>query len=294
VRDPKEIEEMFGRPILGAIPQTRGLELPEAGPAVLDPPAAEAFRMLRANLRYFNIDRDVQSVLVTSAAPADGKTTVAWNLATTAAGAGESVLLVEADLRHPRLASRLGLLGSPGLSTVLAGQAELDEVVQEMPVGDRAGGGGVRTLEVVLAGPLPPNPSDLLESDRMRQVLAAAERRYDLVVVDTPPTSIVSDAIPIIEQVGGVIVVGRLAKTTREGAMHLRNQLRNLDAQVLGVVVNGIGSEPGGYDGYGYAYGYGYGPTDQPLTDSRHPQGGVPAENGGPPRNRPQETRSSG
>jgi len=101
----------------------------------------------------------------------------------------------------------------------------------------------------------------------MRQVLAAAEDRYDLVVVDTPPTSIVSDAIPLIEQVGGVIVVGRLAQTTREAATHLRNQLRNLNAPVLGVVVNGIGSEAGSY---GYGYGYGYGSDyaqQQPATD---------------------------
>lgn len=258
IRDPKEMEEIFDRPILGAIPESRELERSGAAQTALGPAGAESFRMLRANLRYFNIDRDVQSVLVTSAAPGDGKTTVSWNIGATAAGAGGEILLIEADLRHPRLAGGLGLLGSPGLSTVLAGQADLADVVHEVPVRQHADGADGRTLDVVLAGPLPPNPSDLLESDRMRQVLAAAEARYDLVVVDTPPTSIVSDAIPLIEQVGGVIVVGRLAKTTREAATHLFNQLKNLDAPVLGVVVNGIGSDAGGY-GYGEGYGYGYG-----------------------------------
>ncbi len=273
LRDPKEIEEMFDRPILGAIPESRELERSGAAQPALGPAEAESFRMLRANLRYFNIDRDVQSVLITSAAPGDGKTTVAWNMAATAAGAGAKVVLIEADLRHPRLGGSLGLLGAPGLSTLLAGQAAPSDVVQEIPVREKAPGAEGRTLDLLLAGPLPPNPSDLLESDRMRQVLAQAEDRYDLVVVDTPPTSIVSDAIPLINQVGGVIVVGRLGKTTREAATHLRNQLRNLDAPVLGVVVNGIGSEAGSY-GYGYGYGYG---SQQQQQQPPPPGGGNPA-----------------
>lgn len=255
LRDPKEVEEMFARPILGAIPDSRTLA--RAGPAqsTLKAREAEAFRMLRANLRYFDIDRDVESVLVTSAASGDGKTTVAWNLAVAAAAAGGKVLLIEADLRHPGLANSLGLRGSAGLSTVLAGDADLEETVQEIPVQEQANGRSVRTVEVLLAGPLPPNPSDLLESDRMREIIAAAERSHDLVVVDTPPTSVVSDAIPLIKQVGGVIVVARVGKTTREAALHLRNQLRNLDARVFGIVVNAVGSDS---DSYGYAYGYGY------------------------------------
>jgi capsular exopolysaccharide synthesis family protein len=148
------------------------------------------------------------------------------------------------------------LRGSPGLSTVLSGQAELEDGIQHVPLGQEARDGSVRTLDVILAGPLPPNPSDLLESDHMRELLAALGAKYELLVVDTPPTSVVSDAIPLVKQVGGVIVVARLGKTTREAAQHLCDQLRNLDAPVLGVVVNGIGSEAGRY-GYGYAYGYG-------------------------------------
>ena len=106
--------------------------------------------------------------------------------------------------------------GALGLSTVLAGEGSLGTVVQEVPLADRQNGRGARTLEVLLSGPLPPNPSDLLESARMRELIAEAEREYDLVVVDTPPMAVVSDAIPLIKEVGGVIVVVRLAKTTRD------------------------------------------------------------------------------
>jgi succinoglycan biosynthesis transport protein ExoP len=252
LRDPRELEEIFERPILAAVPESRTLSRSGLVHEVLPSTEGEAFRMLRANLRYFNIDRGVESVLVTSPAPGDGKSTVAWNLAATAAGSGGRVLLIEADLRHPALAKGLGLQGAAGLSTILSGEAALEDVVQEVPIqGDRTG--GVRTVDVLLAGPLPPNPADLLESARMRDVIAAAERTYDLFVIDTPPASVVSDAIPLLSQVGGVIVVARLAKTTRDAAAHLGTQLRNLDARVLGVVVNGVGSDS---DTYGYGYGY--------------------------------------
>lgn len=256
LRDPSEMEGIFGRPVLGAVGESRALSRGASSLSGVAAGEREAFRMLRANLRYFNVDHTVASVLVTSAAPGDGKTTVAWNLAATAAEGGR-VLLIEADLRHPSVAEGLGLRDVAGLSTVLAGQAEIEDVVQEIPVEQGGGSNGsrLRTVHVLLSGPLPPNPSDLLQSDRMHEIVEEAERDYDLVVIDTPPTSVVSDAVPLVKQVGGVIVVGRLGKTTRESAEHLHNQLLNLNAPVLGVVVNALRSSDS--DGYGYGYGYG-------------------------------------
>jgi len=262
IRDPKELEAIFDRPILGAIPESRALLKLGRASERLALQEIEAFRMLRANLRYFNIDRDVKSVLVTSAAPGDGKTTVAWNLAATAGAGGARVLAIEADLRHPRFAATIGVPPGTGLSTVLANQVEFRDAVQEVPVTGGSSGGSPRTIDVLFAGPLPPNPTDLLESERMHELVSCAERDYDLVVIDTPPTSVVSDAIPLVARVGGVIVVGRLAKSTREGVTHLRNQLQNLDAPMLGVVVNAIGSDA---EGYGYGYGYGPDPRDTPA-----------------------------
>ena len=190
VRDPKEFEDLFERPLLASIPESRALA--GGGPAQeghLPLGEQEAFRMLRANLRYFSVDRPVRSVLVTSAAPGDGKSTVSWNLALAAAGTGARVLLIETDLRHPSLAASSGTLApAPGLSTVLAGQVEFAEVVQSVSV-PKHGGGRVpeRTMDVVVAGHIPPNPVDLIESERMRTVLREAEQMYDLVVIDTPP-----------------------------------------------------------------------------------------------------------
>jgi tyrosine-protein kinase len=258
VRDPKEIEAAFRRPILGMIPKSRALARPEnPRDGGLPTREGEAFRMLRANLRYFNVDRQIQSVLVTSPAPGDGKSTVAFNLAAAAAGAGAKVLLIEADLRHPSLASSFAHVKSKtGLSTVLAGYAGLAEAVKEVPTHQRSyGSSSERVMYVLPAGPLPPNPVDLIESQRMRELVRRAESEYDLVVIDTPPTSVVSDAIPLVKQVSGVIVVVRLGLSTREAVLHLRDQLEHLDAPTLGVVVNALSRASGSY-GYGYAYAY--------------------------------------
>lgn len=281
VRDPKELEELFERPLLAFIPESRALA--RGGPTRGQPlPTGEqeAFRMLRANLRYFSVDRSVRSVLVTSAAPGDGKSTVSWNLALAAAGAGTRVLLIEADLRHPTVAAAAtNLAAGPGLSTVLAGQVDLAGAVQKVVLAShRSGGAPHRMMEVVVAGPLPPNPVDLIESERMRIVLREAEERYELVVIDTPPTSVVSDAIPLIREVSGVMVVARIGKSMRESLIQLKKQLEHLDARTLGVVVNALKADSGAY-GYGYGYGSAYEPSEaeaevaQPVGNgASHPQ----------------------
>ena len=264
LRAPKEVEDIFERPVLAVVPETPELsEEEQAGPASLSFQEAEAFRMLRANLRYFNVDREIKSVLVTSASPGDGKSTVAWHLAAAAAAAGDKVLLIEADLRDPDLSTQHGLTSSQGLSTVLAGQANPDELLHQVPVASPRRGGEVPTMHVLTAGPLPPNPTDLMESEAMRSIVRDAEA--DLVVVDTPPTSIVSDAIPLLSEVSGVIVVVRLEKNTRESTTHLRDQLKNLGARTLGIVVNGMSRQSGLY-GYGYEYGYGGGSNGAGAT----------------------------
>jgi receptor protein-tyrosine kinase/non-specific protein-tyrosine kinase len=252
IKDPSELGNIFGRPILGAIPESRTIGAPEQEFAVLGSADGEAIRMLRANLRYFNVDREIKSVLITSAAPSEGKSTVALHLAAAAASTGARVALVEADLRRPTLSVRLGLVGSSGLSQVLAGVRDLRSAISTVQGTAKDGG---QPLHVLPSGPIPPNPTDLIESDRMRQIIKALEQAYDLVVIDTPPTSIVSDAIPLVNEVSGVLVVGRIGRTTRDSANHLHNQLDNLGADVLGVVVNSIGRGTR-YGGYGYGYGY--------------------------------------
>jgi receptor protein-tyrosine kinase len=217
--------------------------------------------MLRANLRYFNVDREIKSVLITSATPGEGKSTVAMYLALAAASSGARVLLVESDLRRPTLNRRLGISSSHGISEVLAGARELRSAIDHIEL---ESGTASHTLDVLTAGPIPPNPSDLVESDKMRQIIRAAESAYDLVIVDTPPTSVVSDAIPLVRLVSGVLVVTRLGKTTKDSAHHLRDQLENLDANVLGVVVNSASRRAGYGSQSGYEYSYGYEPATAP------------------------------
>jgi capsular exopolysaccharide synthesis family protein len=266
LRDPSELEAIYDRPVLAAVAESKSLSRARSSLERLGSGEREAFRMLRANLRYFNVDHDVNAVLVTSAEPGDGKTTVAWNLATAAADAGGRVLLIEADLRHPGISDGLGMRGARGLSTVLAGESSLESAVQEVSIPDRQNARTVRTLEVLLSGPLPPNPTDLLESDRMRELIAMAGREYEFVVIDTPPLAVVSDAIPLIKDVDGIIVVGRLGKTNRDASVGLRKQLENLRAPLLGIVINGLKSDSAGY---GYGYGETYGEQFQEEDTSR-------------------------
>lgn len=264
-KDPEEIEELFGRPILAVIPKSKAIQSAPGPKAPLPPVETDAFRMLRASRRYFEVDQEVRSLLITSAAPGDGKSTVAWNLAAAEAATGRRVVLIEADLRHPVLTSRYGIDGK-GLSGVLVGEEPHTAVVANVPVQWSQDGDGP-TMDVMPAGVIPPNPSDLLESERMGLVIRLAEEIYDLVVIDTPPTSVVSDAIPLLTQVGGVMIVVRLDKTPREACVHLHNQLENLGAPLLGLVVNGFDVRHGGY--YGAFYGDHYKALPSPARQGQ-------------------------
>jgi tyrosine-protein kinase len=275
IRDTSDVEEILQRPVLGAIPRSRALSRNKLAADALSGPDAEAFRMLRASLRYFNIDSDIKSVLITSAEPGDGKSTVALHLAFAAADAGTKTLLIEADLRRPTLARALRLPSAPGLTNVLTGSATLRSAMKTLRMPSRGKREtGPRTLDVVLSGPIPPNPTDLLESERLRQVVREAEAQYDLVIIDTPPTSVVSDAIPLVSQTSGVLVVVRSDKTNREGLRQLHDQLANLDARLLGVVLNSLGRDIESY-AYAYTSSYTLGAEDAPAN------GSPPSTNGG-------------
>jgi len=250
VHDHDDIEALLGRPVVGTIPESTSIRTDQGGELHLTGPEAEAFRSLRTNLRYYDIDRDIRSVLVTSSAPGDGKSTVARYLAATAAAAGVRVVLLEADLRRPTLNGLYPSLRRTGLSDVLTDQASLTAAITALPV-VVAGAPTGMTLDVVTAGSLPPNPADLLESDRMRAVLEELHALYELVVVDSSPVTVVADSIPILGHVSGVLVVMREAKSTSAGARKLRDQLAHLGISPLGIVMNG--TEPVALrDHYGY------------------------------------------
>ncbi len=255
LHDRDDIEALVGRPVLGVIPESTSLRADHGDTMHLGGREAEAFRTLRANLRYYDIDRDIRSLLVTSSAPGDGKSTVARYLAATAAAANVNVVLVEADLRRPTLNGIYPVLRARGLSEVLTDQAELTQAIQRMPV-SIAGAPTGKTLDVLGAGSPPPNPTDLLESDRMRAVLDELHARYDLVIVDSSPITIVPDSIPVLSQVSGVLLVMRESKSTSVGARRIRDQLAHLGITPLGIVMNGTPAEE---DKAAYGY-YAYEP----------------------------------
>lgn len=250
LKESDDVEEVFGRPGLAVIPR---LALRTPGEALeLFRPESEPFRMLRSSLRYFEIGTSVRSVLITSPQPDDGKSTIARELALVTAER-ERVLLLEADFRRPSLSVAWGLPRSPGLAAVLTGRLSLDRAIRRLDPGlvaprDHNGsrpslsdtGQTNRGLHVLPAGAVPPNPGDLLASDAMRALLLQTEEMYDLVVIDTPPLPVVSDAVPLVKHVSGVLAIVRLRKTQRDASRRLMQQLQDLGATFLGVVLNDV------------------------------------------------------
>lgn len=230
VRRPADIEALFDRPVIGTIPGARSSEqLPLI--AVHQPQSvqAEAYRELRTNLHFMLLAGHMNTVLVTSSILGEGKTSSAINLAQALAEAGSRVLLVDADLRRPALATQLGLESTAGLTTVLIGEAALRDVSQPL---DTEG------LDVLTSGPIPPNPSELLGSAEMKMLLDSAAKAYDYVVVDTAPLLAVTDAAALSRFVDGALVVAQCDRVKKQQLGAALAKLDSVDAHVLGVIVN--------------------------------------------------------
>lgn len=241
IREDREVEELTGRPLLATVPASAY----EPGAHSRD--AWEAFQTLRASLTYFNIDRSLSRIVVTSPVKGDGKTTVSVNLAMALASAGRDVILVDADMRNPQVVDRLGITNDYGLGSVLVGDLHLDEALLDMPGLERG------RLRVLRAGPPPPNPAELTASGRMQSLLSELGERAEIVVIDTPPILVVSDAMPLMEEASGVVAVCRIGQTTRDALSRLSTVVTAAGGEVLGVVVTG--AKRGGLYGYGAEYG---------------------------------------
>jgi polysaccharide biosynthesis transport protein len=252
IRGPEDLEGVYRLPLLGVVPKSAALarsaregrrKRREGGGkrVVLAPVAADAFGLIRAHLRFFNIDRDLRAVAIASPAAGDGKSTIARHLAEVAARSGSRVLLLEVDLRHPTLARQLGIGPGPGLAEVLIGAIPVGEATRSVVLQSASGGDSTqRTLDVLAAGAvLPPNPAELLESYAMDGVLDRAKSEYDLVVIDTPPLTAVPDAFPLLTKVDGVVIVGWVGRSRRDTAEQLHQVLASSRAPLLGVIANG-------------------------------------------------------
>ncbi|WP_435084692.1 polysaccharide biosynthesis tyrosine autokinase [Gordonia hongkongensis] len=210
--------------------------------------AAEAYRKLRTNLSFVRVDMPTPVVLVTSPSPGEGKTTTAVNLAFSLAENGNRVVLVDADLRRPSVAVRLGINGDLGLTNFVSGGAALTDLIQT--VGD-----GV--LQVLASGPIPPNPAELLDSFKARDLFRALSESYDYVIIDSPPVLPVTDSSIIARWADGVLLVVRSDATNSRDVVAAISQLSNSQSGLLGTVLNGV-DPTGGYERYTY-----YGRVDQ-------------------------------
>ncbi|WP_168165446.1 polysaccharide biosynthesis tyrosine autokinase, partial [Brachybacterium sp. HMSC06H03] len=230
VRRPADIEALYDLPVIGSIPSVHSSQnvalIAAQKPSSVQ---AEAYRELRTNLHFMLTADRMNTLLVTSSLSGEGKSSTAINLAQVLAQAGGRVLLVDADLRRPSLATELGLERTVGLTTVLIGDVELDDVTQPL---ETAG------LDVLTSGPIPPNPSELLGSEAMRSLLEAASEAYDYVVVDTAPLLAVTDAVALSRFVDGSLVVAQSDRVKKQQLGEALAKMDSVDARVLGVVVN--------------------------------------------------------
>lgn len=213
--------------------------------------AAEAFRVLRANLHYANPDTPLRRVMVTSAGSGEGKSTIVANLGVCFAQAERSVLLVDGDLRRPTLHALFQQPSNPGLSSYLAGDALLDAVLLKT---------SVPNLSLVPSGPVPPNPAELLASRRMREFLEVVGERFDVVVLDSPPVLAVSDASVLAPIVDGVLLLVESGGVARPALRRAKDQLEAVHGRIVGAVVNRFDASANGYskryyDNYESYYG---------------------------------------
>ena len=248
--DPDVLEEEAGLSVLGVVPQ----ELEKVDLPTITHPAsgrAEAYRTVRTNIQFAGSPAALKRIIITSATPGEGKTSVAVNVAIAMARQGQSVVLVDADLRRPRVHLAFGMTESgDGIAGVLADGAAVADVLRQADDG---------ALAVIPAGRRVDNPSELLGSARMVALLEELAEHFDIVLVDTPPVLPVTDALVLAVGATGVIVVVRLGATNRERLGRALGSLRKLNVEILGLVANG--AVPSGDAAYGYGSRYGYAST---------------------------------
>ncbi|GAA0967965.1 Tyrosine-protein kinase YwqD [Nocardioides aquaticus] len=260
VSSVEDVQQVTAAPILGHINSDAAAVKKDPEVALREPtPWAEAFRVLRTNMQFVEVDHDKRMFVISSPLPGEGKSTTTVNLAITLAAAGQSVALVDCDLRRPMLATRLGVDGAVGTTSVLIGQVKLDDALQTLE------GSGV---QVLASGPVPPNPSELLQSQAMAELVTDLRERFDIVLLDAPPLLPVTDSALLAAQVDGLLLVTRHGKTTRDQLAHALDRLAQVDAKPVGVVINMAPAKKSAR-GYGYGYGYGYGPQQPGQEPSR-------------------------
>ena len=228
--------------------------------------AREAYKLLRTNLMFsFGDTQRCKIVGITSAGRGEAKSTTSANLAYTFAETGKKVLLIDADMRLPTIAKKIGMKSAPGLSEKLAGLATGNEILRRHET--------MMNFYIIPAGSTPPNPSELLASESMHHMLESLAQQFDFIVIDLPPVNIVSDALAVSPWIDGLVVAVRQNSTTRQEINACMNQLRILGSKVLGFVMTDVDVTAGKYSKYSkygktYGYGYGYEKAGKPSNDT--------------------------
>lgn len=261
----QQVDEQLRVTTLGSIPYLQTTDEPGAELVMIKDPhsvVAEAYRVLRANLQFASVDHPLHVLQVTSAAPGDGKTKISANLAIAMAQTGRRVILVDGDLRRPMQHRVFSLVNNVGLTTALVQNGtEPKAALQQTQVA---------SLRVMTTGPLPPNPAELLGSQRMSHLIATLKADCDILVLDSPPATLVADTAVLAAQADGVLVVMWSGRTRREQTRHALTVLKNAHARVLGLVLNGTNRNA---EGYYYNYDEaGYGGYYSPLAEQAHKQ----------------------
>ncbi len=254
IKTTADAQEATGAPILGIIPMLEQSDLPAGDERARDlyvhqnPTSriAECCRSLRTNIVFSAADRQLKTIVVSSANPREGKTTSVIYLGTTMAQSGQRVLLIDTDMRRPRLHTSLGVPRQKGLTNLIVGDHDYDDVIKTTDIPN---------LFVLPCGPLPPNPAELLMSNRFVAVLKELEKRFDRIILDSPPLQVVTDAVVLSKQTDGVILVVHADKTLRDDIHRSARQIRGVGGTIFGVIVNAI--VPDQRSGYYYSY-YGY------------------------------------
>lgn len=254
VKSPDDVENRIKLPLLGFVPAIiengtiDSFRRDLIAHYELRSSASEAYRTIRTGVLFSSPDRKVHSMLVTSAYPSEGKTITATNLATVLAQGGDSVLIVDADLRRPRIHKSFKIDNAKGLTNLLIGEASMDEVIQKSPI---------ENLYILPSGPIPPNPSELLGSKSMDELVEKLRGKYDRIIFDSPPMVAVTDARIIATKVDGCICVIHAAKSDVRGTKRAKEQLEDIGGRFIGAVLNNVSMDKRTAYGY-YYYRYGY------------------------------------
>lgn len=294
VRSTEQLATVVPKPLLGTLANDRTVE---SVPLFLrdrpSSPISESMRAVRTNFDMFDFDRATTVFAVTSSVEDEGKSTVLVNLALAQAGAGRRVLVIEGDLRKPRAAQYLGLSEDAGLTQVLTGKADVDDVLQQGPVPG---------LHLLASGPRPPNPCEMIESSQMAELLAGLRERYDLVLIDAPPLLPVADGLALARLADGVVFTVRAGFTSAALVRRAHEMLETAGVTHVGVVLNRTKDRTDGYyAGYYYAEPDRRGkaaatpaptpaPAAVPTPGPRHEFAAVPEPGGEPDRNTPAVT----